>query len=73
MFMNRIALYRYYKQAIQVLLIETPDYRQFQDVPYSIYKDPEVLDEKTKNIMNLLCIQKKLINCVLRSKSGKDF
>ncbi|MFW2141662.1 hypothetical protein ACG94V_22025, partial [Acinetobacter sp. ULE_I001] len=23
-----------------IKLIETPDYRQFQNVPYSIYKDP---------------------------------
>ncbi|MDH0969873.1 hypothetical protein N5C10_11615 [Acinetobacter johnsonii] len=23
-----------------IQLIETPDYRQFQNVPYSIYKDP---------------------------------
>ncbi len=30
-------------------LIETPDYRQFQDVPYSIYKDPMWKTDTRKN------------------------
>ncbi len=30
-------------------LIETPDYRQFQDVPYSIYKDPVWKTDTRKN------------------------
>ncbi|WP_252715440.1 RHS repeat-associated core domain-containing protein [Acinetobacter bereziniae] len=30
-------------------LIETPDYRQFQDVPYSIYKDPVWKTDTQKN------------------------
>ncbi|KAF1026652.1 MAG: putative deoxyribonuclease RhsC [Acinetobacter bereziniae] len=32
-----------------IQLIETPDYRQFQDVPYSIYKDPVWKTETRKN------------------------
>ncbi|MBI0396999.1 RHS repeat domain-containing protein, partial [Acinetobacter bereziniae] len=32
-----------------IQLIETPDYRQFQDVPYSIYKDPVWKTDTQKN------------------------
>ncbi|WP_254633721.1 RHS repeat domain-containing protein, partial [Acinetobacter bereziniae] len=32
-----------------IQLIETPDYRQFQDVPYSIYKDPVWKTDTRKN------------------------
>lgn len=32
-----------------IQLIETPDYRQFQNVPYSIYKDPVWKTETRKN------------------------
>ncbi|MFW2098296.1 RHS repeat-associated core domain-containing protein, partial [Acinetobacter sp. ULE_I057] len=32
-----------------IKLIETPDYRQFQNVPYSIYKDPVWKTETRKN------------------------
>ncbi|MDR0235377.1 RHS repeat-associated core domain-containing protein [Acinetobacter sp.] len=32
-----------------IQLIETPDYRQFQDIPYSIYKDPVWKTETRKN------------------------
>ncbi|MFW2042898.1 RHS repeat-associated core domain-containing protein, partial [Acinetobacter sp. ULE_I001] len=32
-----------------IKLIETPDYRQFQNVPYSIYKDPVWQTETRKN------------------------
>ncbi len=32
-----------------IQLIETPDYRQFQDVPYSIYKDPMWKTDTRKN------------------------
>ncbi len=34
-------------------LIETPDYRQFQDVPYSIYKDPVWKTDTRKNKVEL--------------------
>ncbi|WP_227562144.1 RHS repeat-associated core domain-containing protein, partial [Acinetobacter bereziniae] len=32
-----------------IQLIETPDYRQFQDVPYSVYEDPVWKTETRKN------------------------
>jgi hypothetical protein len=39
-----------------IQLIETPDYRQFQDVPYSIYKDPvwKTDTQRTKLNWNVL-------------------